>query len=69
MLSSPSQQNTPSAARGPSPDETHAKLYREIGISAVAAALSITGETDRPDGRAEAPQPLPAILRELAAVA
>lgn len=41
--------------------DLQAKLYREIGISAVAAALQFTGRPDR--SQVAVAHPLPAILR------
>jgi hypothetical protein len=65
MATSESKQPSEASARRPTVEELHALLYREIGISAVAAALSITGEAPEPRDHAKKRQPLPAILREL----
>ena len=44
-------------------DELHALLYREIGISAVAAALRINNEARESQKRARVTHPLPGVLR------
>ena len=64
-MSSPNQQasQAPANPRRQTGDELHALLYRDIGISAVAAALSIANEARATLEKVRAPHPLPAILR------
>ena len=47
------------------PHDLLAHLYREIGISAVAAALEIVAKPEAPEKEpAKSEEPLPAVLRD-----
>lgn len=55
---------SPAAQRRPGVHDLQALLYREIGISAVAAVLTVTNEARASDQHREQAHPLPAILQE-----